>query len=121
MTDSPQSLQSLQSLQSMQSIEGESEKDRRRRAARERDARNAVLKPLRQKIEKTERDITAREAEKAGLEPQLAEPGLYDDYARARPLMERMKAVQGELEALDAQWERLQGELEIAEAASAGA
>ena len=90
----------------------ETDRDRRRREARERDARSAALRPLKQELEKTEATIAALETEKSQLEPQLADPALYNDFQRARPLTTRFQEIQSQLEQLYARWEELQGELE---------
>ncbi len=89
----------------------ESDKDRRRREAREREARAQKTRPLRDAIAKAEARVASLEAEKAALEPQLADPALYGDFAKARPLTERFEQVRAELEQLYAEWEKLQEQL----------
>ena len=89
----------------------ESDKDRRRREAKEREARAAVLRPLKQQIATLEARIAELEGEKAIVEPQLADPALYNDFARSRPLMTRFQEIQSKLEELYGRWEHAQEEL----------
>jgi ATP-binding cassette subfamily F protein 3 len=42
----------------------------------------------------------------------LADPALYQDFARAKPLIERQRAAKDELERFYAAWEEAQGRLE---------
>ena len=42
----------------------------------------------------------------------LADPGVYDDFTRARVHVEARQRAQSELEGLYGEWERLSGELE---------
>ena len=90
----------------------ESDRDRRRREAQEREARAAKLKPLKQQIEKSELRIAELEIEKKTLESQLADPTLYNDAPRARPLIQQFAEVQTQLEELYVRWEQLQQQLE---------
>ncbi len=94
-----------------QSRSQEGDRERRRREAQERDQRAQVLRPLKQEIEKLEKRIADLEAEKMTLEPQLADPDLYNDFARSRPLMARFSEVQEKLEELLGRWEHLQQDL----------
>ncbi|PSM31126.1 ABC-F family ATP-binding cassette domain-containing protein [Haliangium sp. UPWRP_2] len=89
----------------------ERDRDRRRREAQEREARAAVLRPLKQEIERLEARIAALEAEKKELEPRLARPELLGDFQRSRAVMQRYGEVQTELEALYGRWEAAQEEL----------
>jgi len=86
----------------------ESDRDRRRREAQEREARAAALRPLKQEIDKVEARIAELEAEMRVIQPQLADPVLFNDFQRSRPLMHRYGEVQAELEQLYARWEKLQ-------------
>ena len=89
----------------------ESDKDRRRREARERDARAATLRPLKRDNEQVERRIEELEKERSLIEPQLADPALYNDFQKSRPLLARFDEIRGLLETLYAQWEKLQEKL----------
>jgi ATP-binding cassette subfamily F protein 3 len=89
----------------------ESERDRRRREAQEREARARVRRPIQAKIDELERRIAELEAEKSSLSLQLADPELYNDFARSRPIMSRFQEVQTKLDELLARWEHAQEEL----------
>ena len=89
----------------------ESDGERRRREAQEREAKAAIQRPLKKKIEQVEAQIAALEVEKKTIEPQLADPALYNDFARSRPLMDRFSELEEKLQALYANWERLQESL----------
>jgi ATP-binding cassette subfamily F protein 3 len=89
----------------------ESDRDRRRREAQEREARAAALRPLKQEIEKLETRIAELETEMRVIQPQLADPVLFNDFQRSRPLMNRYGEVQAELEQLYGRWEKLQESL----------
>jgi ATP-binding cassette subfamily F protein 3 len=86
----------------------ESDGERRRREAQEREAKAAIQRPLKKKIEQVEAQIAALEVEKKTIEPQLADPALYNDFARSRPLMDRFSELEEKLQALYANWESLQ-------------
>jgi ATP-binding cassette subfamily F protein 3 len=89
----------------------ESDRDRRRREAQEREARAAKLRPVKQEIEKLESRIAGLEAEQKLLEPQLADPSLYNDFQRSRPLMARFQEIKSALDPLYSRWEALQEQL----------
>ena len=87
------------------------DRERRRREAQEREARAAALRPLKQENEKVEARIAVLEAEMKVIQPQLADPVLFNDFQRSRPLMNRYGEIQTELEKLYARWEKLQESL----------
>jgi ATP-binding cassette subfamily F protein 3 len=89
----------------------EPDKERRRREAEQRQERSRRTRPLREEIEKLEARIAALEAEQKGIEPQLADPDLYADFARSGPLMKRYNEVRDELGRLYGRWEDRQGRL----------
>jgi ATP-binding cassette subfamily F protein 3 len=89
----------------------ESDRERRRREAQEREQRAAVLRPLKREIEQIESDVATLEDEKRRLERELADPALYSDFARARPLQARLREVEGRLAPLYTRWEARQEEL----------
>ncbi|HCF58513.1 MAG TPA: ABC transporter ATP-binding protein [Myxococcales bacterium] len=103
-----------QAAQSSAEPKRETEKDRRRREAEERNALNARLRPLREEVARCEARIAAIEAQQSEIEPQLADPVFYGDFARARPLMETYEKNKVELEGLLAQWAEVQERLERA-------
>jgi ATP-binding cassette subfamily F protein 3 len=71
-----------------------------------------VEKPLRDAIQVAEDRISELEATERAATEALADPSVYDDFARARVHVEARQRAQAELETLYAEWERLSGELE---------
>jgi ATP-binding cassette subfamily F protein 3 len=88
------------------------ERDRRRAEAEARNARYRREKPLRDELAKVEARIAVLEAEAKAAEAALADPALYQDFARARPHIERKAAAEAELATLYADWERVAAALE---------
>jgi ATP-binding cassette subfamily F protein 3 len=88
------------------------ERERRRAEAEARNARYRRERPLRDEIARLEARIAAREAEVRAAEAALADPALYQDFARARPHIERKAAAEAELATLYGDWERRSAELE---------
>ncbi len=86
--------------------------DRRRAEAEARNARGRREKPVRDEIARIEARIADREAEEKETTAALADPALYEDFARARPFIERQAAARAELEKLYAEWEDAQRRLE---------
>ena len=86
----------------------ENDRERRQREARERDARAQKTRPIQARITALETEIAALEAELKGLETQLADPALYQDYARAQPMLDRARVGKQRLEECYAQWEKEQ-------------
>jgi ATP-binding cassette, subfamily F, member 3 len=86
--------------------------DRRRQEAEARNARSRRERPLRDEIAGLEARIAALEAEERETTAALADPALYQDFARARPLIERQAAARSELERRYAEWEAAQRRLE---------
>jgi ATP-binding cassette subfamily F protein 3 len=91
---------------------GGSDKARRRAEAEARNARRAREKPVRDAIARVEARIAELEAVQKASEQALADPALYQDFARARPHVEALAAARPELERLYAEWEARQLELE---------
>ncbi|WP_242394301.1 ABC-F family ATP-binding cassette domain-containing protein [Anaeromyxobacter oryzisoli] len=89
-----------------------SERERRRAEAEARNARGRREKPLRDEIAKLEAEIARLEAEGKETTAALADPALYQDFARAKPLIERQAATQAALEQAYAAWEDAQLRLE---------
>ncbi len=87
------------------------EKDRRRAEAEARNARYRVEKPLRDEIVRLEARIEALEKDEREATAVLADPALYEDFARAKPFIDRQRAAKEELEALYAEWEAAQERL----------
>jgi len=87
------------------------DRDRRRAEAEARNERYRKEKPLREEIAALEVRIAALEAEERAASAALADPALYEDYARAKPFIDRQRAAKDELEARYADWERAQEKL----------
>jgi ATP-binding cassette subfamily F protein 3 len=85
-----------------------SERDRRRVEAEARNARYARERPIRDEIARLEARIDALEQEQKAHEDALAEPGLYEDFARAKPHVEAHRAIKRELDDLYGRWETQQ-------------
>jgi ATP-binding cassette subfamily F protein 3 len=92
-----------------------SERDRRRAEAEARQRRSALEGPLKREIASLETAIAALEATQKEREGQLADPALYDDFARARPIIDAHNAARSELEALYVKWEDAQARLAAAQ------
>jgi len=89
----------------------ENDRERRQREAREREARGAQTRPLLAEIARLEARIATLETEQKELDPQLADPAIYADFARAQPLLDRHRANKDELERLYKAWEDAQERL----------
>ncbi|RKG77963.1 ABC-F family ATP-binding cassette domain-containing protein [Corallococcus terminator] len=93
-----------------------SEKERKRLEAEARQRRSVVEGPIKKEIAKLEERIAKVETEQKEREAQLADPVLYNDFARAKPLMDGHRAGKEELEDLYARWEVAQEKLAAAQA-----
>ena len=89
-----------------------SEKERRRIEAEERQRRSAIEGPIRREITQVEAEIAKLELAQKESEAKLADPALYGDFAKAKPLMDEHRARGEQLTALYARWESLQEKLE---------
>jgi ATP-binding cassette subfamily F protein 3 len=89
-----------------------SEKERRRLEAEARNARSRRERPLKEEIARLEARIAALELEEREATAALADPALYQDFARAKPLIERQAAAKAELQERYAAWEAAQEQLE---------
>jgi len=92
------------------------EKDRKRLEAEARQRRSAVEGPIKKEISRIEERIAKLEAEQKECEAQLADPALYNDFARAKPLMDKHRDGKEALEALYMEWEAAQEKLAAATA-----
>ena len=91
---------------------GGSERERRRTEAEARNARRARERPLREAVARLEARIAELEALQRSSEAALADPALYQDFARARPHVEALAGARDELALLYPQWEERTLELE---------
>ena len=87
------------------------EKERKRLEAEARQRRSVVEGPIKKEIAKLEERIAKLEAEQKEREAQLADPALYNDFARAKPLMDTHRAGKEELETSMPEWEAAQEKL----------
>jgi ATP-binding cassette subfamily F protein 3 len=90
------------------------EKERKRVEAEARQRRSTVEGPLKKEISRIEERIAKLETEQKAREAQLADPDLYNDFARAKPLMDTHRAGKEALEALYMEWEAAQEKLAAA-------
>jgi len=88
------------------------ERERRRAEAEARNARYRQEKPVRDRLAMLEARIAELERVAREATTALADPALYQDFARARPHVEAQKRAQAELAPLYAEWEGLSLELE---------
>src|SRR5512138_1608865 len=88
-----------------------SERDRRRAEAEARNARYRLEKPIRDEIAALEARIALLEKEEREATAALADPALYEDFAKAKPVMDRQRAAKDELAGLYAAWETAQERL----------
>jgi ATP-binding cassette subfamily F protein 3 len=86
--------------------------DRRRAEAEARNARSRREKPVKDEIARIEARIAACEAEERETTAVLADPALYQDFAQAKPFIERQAAARSELAELYPAWEDAQRRLE---------
>jgi ATP-binding cassette subfamily F protein 3 len=93
-----------------------SDKERRRLEAEERQRRSALTKPLKEEIAKIEARIEELEATLVQLAEQMADPALYDDFEKVKPLTDAHRAGKEELERLYARWEEAQEKLAAVQA-----
>ncbi len=89
-----------------------SDKDRKRQEAEERQRKSRVEGPIRKEIARIEARIAELEEAQKAREVELADPALYEDFARARPVMDAVAAAKVELESLYGQWEAAHARLE---------
>ena len=94
-----------------QAAGGGTEKDRRRVEAEARNARYRVERPLRDEIARLEARIADLERDEREASAALADPDLYQDFARAKPFIDRQRAAKDELDELYAAWEAAQQKL----------
>jgi ATP-binding cassette subfamily F protein 3 len=88
------------------------DRDRKRLEAEARNARYRIEKPIREEIARLETEIELREREARDATAALADPALYQDFARAKPQIERQRTAGEALERLYAAWEAAHGRLE---------
>jgi len=85
-----------------------SQKEKRRLEVQKREEQ----KPLRDKLEATEKEINSLEAQKNDLELKLADPNFFKDNTEAPSLMKEHSVLQEKLEKLIKDWEKLTAAIE---------
>jgi ATP-binding cassette subfamily F protein 3 len=88
----------------------------RRSEATHRQRRSQATRPLRQRLEKVERDWERAEREVAALQAQLGEPSTYEDKDKLTDLLRRHEGAKDRAAALMTDWEAATVALERAEA-----
>jgi ATP-binding cassette subfamily F protein 3 len=88
------------------------ERERKRLEAERRQERSRKVNPLRERLKEKEAAIAELEAQKGGIERDLARDEVYADGARARTLSHEYEKCSRALEELYGAWTRLQEELE---------
>ena len=89
---------------------------RKRAEAEERNRRYRRTRDLRDALLRVEADARSADSELAELSGRLADPSVYADGGAVRDLIERHNAARDRADTLAAEWTRLTGELESAEA-----
>jgi len=87
------------------------DRERRRSEAEARNERYRKEKPLRDEIARLEAEIAGLEADEKAASSALADPELYQDFARAKPFIDRQRDAQERLAELYAAWEAAQERL----------
>jgi len=87
------------------------DRERRRSEAEARNERYRKEKPLRDEIARLEAEIARLEADEKAASSALADPELYQDFARAKPFIDRQRDAQERLAELYAAWEAAQERL----------
>lgn len=90
----------------------ESRKDRKRREAQLRIALSRRQAPLKDEIQKIEKQLAAKEARRKEIESVLSDPANYEKKDQIMPLLEETPVLEQEITRLESRWEELQVELE---------
>ncbi len=88
-----------------------SQKDRKRLEAEARQAKSALVTPLKKEISKLEARIAELEAAQKEREEQLVDPAFAADFAKSRPVLDAHREAAAELEAAMERWEAASTEL----------
>jgi ATP-binding cassette subfamily F protein 3 len=96
-------LHNVASIREQSRIKKEKEEARRKEIMAVRRKR----RQLHQTITGIEEKIVCHEKKISHLEKQLASPGIYDDFAKARPFLAELTVIQDEVRSLYEKWEKL--------------
>ncbi len=89
-----------------------SDKDRKRIEAEQRQKRSHLTKPVQQKIYKLEREIEAKEKQKAEFEELMGHADFYKDGEKVKHVTSQYKALEAELADIYFKWGEVTKELE---------
>ncbi len=87
-------------------------REAKREKAEARNQRYRRLKPVREKLERLEREIASLEARVAELEAKLADPGFYGERAAFGETFRSYQALKAEIASKTERWGELGGEME---------
>ncbi|HOA14671.1 MAG TPA: ATP-binding cassette domain-containing protein, partial [Myxococcota bacterium] len=87
------------------------DRDRKRDEAERRNRLYRMLKPLRDRVESYEKQISTVEADLKVVEEELVSPTLYEDMDRARQVSQRAKELRDRLDSLFDEWTEAASEL----------
>ena len=80
------------------------DRDRKRDEAERRNRMYRILKPLRDRVESYEKQISALETELKVVEDELVSPNLYEDLDRARVVSEQARDLRARLDTIFDEW-----------------
>jgi ATP-binding cassette subfamily F protein 3 len=80
------------------------EKRRKREEAEQRQERYRLLKPLKDDLQRLEKEISCAEDKKAALEAELADPKTYENEARARSVNIEYREISSHIDVLYEAW-----------------
>jgi ATP-binding cassette, subfamily F, member 3 len=90
----------------------ESRKERKRREAQTRIALFKKQAPIREEIQRVEKQLEIKESRKKEIESLMADPANYEKREIIVPLLEEDPILSKEIKSLESRWEELQGRLE---------
>ncbi len=93
-----------------------SRKEERRLEAERRNALNKQVRPIKQKLEKVEKEIEAKENRKAEIEVLMAQTDFYDDNEKVKEVTLEYEEIKKTLTDLMYQWEDYSNRIEAVEA-----
>jgi len=92
-----------------------SDRERKREEAQARQERYKRIKPLKNKLDRMEKEIAELEAKKGDIESALADEATYRDEEKARDLTWRYKEIGDTLARAYKEWESLQTDIDTLE------
>ncbi len=88
------------------------QREEEKKQHRKQEAQKKHQQRLKEMLKAQEEEILQEEERAAELEKKLAEQGIYEDYDKARDVMEELKRVREKVDDLYSRWEEIAGELE---------